>query len=229
VKYVPIADSTAVIGTRRKPSARSRSLNRISSLPPVAQIEPIQATLLRRERASPFQSARDGTATADHTPPQPIRSLRRSLSWFSLRSNHAPLIHRKTRSAHGFAVRFRGSRFARTTHRSSSEPSLTSFASTPFASRRSLLAGHSVPRSLVEASRRSASHRSRLALLGHARQRAPLASLPSHLPANVRRAKRGGSRERPEGASAFSPMFLPEGCPQGAKRLRTPLREKDGP
>jgi hypothetical protein len=70
--------------TRRKPSARSRSLSGISrALTPFAPCDRARsATPLRRERASPFQSTRSAPhSTATHrnlTPPQPPR--RRSLS-----------------------------------------------------------------------------------------------------------------------------------------------------
>ena len=71
---------TAVDSNRRKPSTRSRSLSRISSLRSDSACSDDSAHSVRRDRVSPFQSARKlapltGTAAPNHTPPQPIRSI----------------------------------------------------------------------------------------------------------------------------------------------------------
>jgi len=54
------APATPLVLVRWKPSTRSQSLSDISALSaPPARIGIAEATLLRRERASPFQSARN--------------------------------------------------------------------------------------------------------------------------------------------------------------------------
>jgi len=78
-------NGTATHSNWWKPSARSRSLSDISALSaPPARTVVAEATLLRRERTSPFQSTRDRTALhrdrpAQHhdglTPPQPLALL----------------------------------------------------------------------------------------------------------------------------------------------------------
>jgi hypothetical protein len=78
-----------------------------------------------------------------------------------LSDDFAPsVVHRWTRSAHGYAVRFRGSRSARTAHRSSIEPSFATLTRTSHGNRAVLADTRDAARQVGVGARRQAVSRS---------------------------------------------------------------------